>query len=180
MTARWSFRRGEALAVLRSLPDASVDAVLTDPPYSSGGFTRGDRQQDTTSKYVQSGTLIERPDFAGDTRDQHSFRYWEALWMAECLRIVKPGSPLCVFTDWRQLAATTDALQAGGWIYRGILVWVSWCTFLSSSWNCCSVQGFSNFDTARCSASRARVAGKSSLPRSRPLASRITLCSRPS
>jgi site-specific DNA-methyltransferase (adenine-specific) len=32
---------GGALAVLRSMPDASVDAVITDPPYSSGGFTRG-------------------------------------------------------------------------------------------------------------------------------------------
>lgn len=30
---------GDALACLRALNDDSVDAVLTDPPYSSGGVT---------------------------------------------------------------------------------------------------------------------------------------------
>jgi site-specific DNA-methyltransferase (adenine-specific) len=41
----------------------------------------------------------------------------------ECLRVAKPGSPLCVFTDWRQLPTMTDAIQAGGWVWRGIVVW---------------------------------------------------------
>jgi site-specific DNA-methyltransferase (adenine-specific) len=120
---RWRLHQGEALAVLRSLPDASVDAVITDPPYSSGGAMRGDRMQSTTLKYVKTGTKVERPDFDGDNRDQRSFGYWCALWLAECLRIAKPGSPICVFTDWRQLPVTTDSIQAGGWIWRGIVPW---------------------------------------------------------
>ena len=32
-----SLYHGDALAVLSSLDDNSVDAILTDPPYSSGG-----------------------------------------------------------------------------------------------------------------------------------------------
>jgi site-specific DNA-methyltransferase (adenine-specific) len=28
-----------------------------------------------------------------------------------------------LFTDWRQLPLTTDALQAGGFVWRGIAVW---------------------------------------------------------
>lgn len=123
MNARWTLRQGEALALLRELPDASVDAVITDPPYSSGGFTRGDRTNDTTSKYVQNGVQIQRPDFAGDNRDQRGFAYWCALWMSEAMRVAKPGAPICVFTDWRQLPTTTDAIQAGGWVWRGIVVW---------------------------------------------------------
>ncbi len=119
----WALLRGEALAVLAALPNASVDAILTDPPYSSGGFTRGDRQEPVRKKYVQTGTKVRRPDFAGDGRDQRSFRYWCALWMAECLRVAKPGAPICVFTDWRQLPSTSDAIQAGGWVWRGIVVW---------------------------------------------------------
>jgi site-specific DNA-methyltransferase (adenine-specific) len=62
---RWVLHHGEALSVLRSLPDASVDAIVTDPPYSSGGFTRGDRTATTRAKYVLTGTQIERPAFAG-------------------------------------------------------------------------------------------------------------------
>jgi site-specific DNA-methyltransferase (adenine-specific) len=115
--------RGDALAVLRSMPAASVDAVITDPPYSSGGFTRGDRSVPSAMKYTMNGTKIERPAFAGDNRDQRSFAYWCALWLGECLRIAKPGAPLCVFTDWRQLPTMTDAVQAGGWVWRGIVVW---------------------------------------------------------
>ncbi len=121
--ARWSFERCNCLARLRDMPDACVDAVITDAPYSSGGFTRGDRMAAPSAKYEQSGQKLERVDFAGDNRDQRSFGYWCALWLAECLRIARPGSPICLFTDWRQLPTTTDALQAGGWVWRGILPW---------------------------------------------------------
>jgi site-specific DNA-methyltransferase (adenine-specific) len=120
---RWVLHHGDALAVLRSMPDASVDAVITDPPYSSGGFTRGDRSMPPAMKYTMNGTKIERPAFSGDNRDQRSFAYWCALWLGEFLRVAKPGAPLCVFTDWRQLPTVTDAVQAGGWVWRGIVVW---------------------------------------------------------
>ena len=33
--------RGDALDVLAALPSGSVDAVVCDPPYSSGGMVRG-------------------------------------------------------------------------------------------------------------------------------------------
>ena len=48
---------GDSLAILSELPDESVDAVVTDPPYSSGGATRCDRMQTPASKYQKSGTL---------------------------------------------------------------------------------------------------------------------------
>ena len=53
---RWVLHYGDALAVLRSMPDASVDAVITNPPYSSGGFTRGDRSLPPAMKYTMNGT----------------------------------------------------------------------------------------------------------------------------
>ena len=28
-----------------------------------------------------------------------------------------------LFTDWRQLAATTDAMQISGWVFRGVVPW---------------------------------------------------------
>lgn len=115
--------RGDSLALLRELPDESVDAVITDPPYSSGGLHRSDRNKSTGDKYVQSGTQVQRPDFQGDHRDQRSYLAWCSLWLAECLRIVKPGRPALVFTDWRQLPTTCDALQAGGFVWRGVVAW---------------------------------------------------------
>lgn len=117
---------GDALAILPSLPDASVDAVIADPPYSSGGWTRADRTLDVHSKYVNSDSArgSELAVFAGDNRDQRAYGYWCALWLGECLRVTKPGGTCLLFTDWRQLPVTSDALQAGGWIWRGIVPWV--------------------------------------------------------
>lgn len=122
--SRWMIEPGEALRVLSTLPDAILDAVITDPPYSSGGIFRGDRAGPSAiSKYVHSDLHAYRIDFAGDTRDQRGHAYWCALWLAEALRASVPGATAAVFTDWRQLPTTTDALQAAGWVWRGVLAW---------------------------------------------------------
>ncbi len=114
---------GDALDVLASLPDASVDAVITDPPYSSGGMVRGDRVQGVHAKYVSSASGLELAAFTGDSRDQRAYAYWCALWMGEALRVTRPGGFFLTFTDWRQLPSTTDALQSGGWVWRGVIPW---------------------------------------------------------
>lgn len=115
--------QGDALAILPTLPAASVDCVLTDPPYSSGGMFRGDRVGATFAKYMTSDTVTRRPEFDGDNRDQRGWAFWTALWLAELKRVVVPGGLLCLFTDWRQLPTASDVLQAGGWVWRGIIPW---------------------------------------------------------
>src|SRR5204862_6462782 len=108
------------LAGLQPLPDGCVDALIKNPPYSSGGMYRSDRRKEPSEKYVKNGTQVVRPEFAGDNRDQRSFGYWCSLWLGECQRIAKPGAPICVFADWRQLSVVTDVIQAGGWVLRGV------------------------------------------------------------
>ena len=44
-------------------------------------------------------------------------------WLNEAYRLCRPGAPICLFIDWRQLPSMTDALQRSGWIWRGIAVW---------------------------------------------------------
>lgn len=121
---------GEALATLQTL-SVPITAILADPPYSTGGMLRGDRNAATTAKYrgwgyvdgVRHAPKSDVPEFTGDTRDQRAYAYWSALWLSECLRLAEPGALCFVFTDWRQLPTTTDAIQAGGWVWRGIVVW---------------------------------------------------------
>lgn len=123
-TDRATLWHGDALALLDELPADHVDAVITDPPYSSGGFTRGDRTADPGEKYLQNGySNRDLADFAGDNRDQRGFLTWCTLWMGQALRITRPGGLLLTFTDWRQLPTMTDAVQAGGWVWRGIVPW---------------------------------------------------------
>jgi site-specific DNA-methyltransferase (adenine-specific) len=114
---------GDALALLADLDPLDVDAVITDPPYSSGGAFRGDRILDTVAKYVQTSTGAYRPQFAGDNRDQRAYLIWAALWLGAALAQAREGAHLAMFTDWRQLPTTTDAAQVGGWVWRGLGVW---------------------------------------------------------
>ena len=44
-------------------------------------------------------------------------------WLREARTHCIPGAPLCVFSDWRQLPALTDAIQWAGWTWRGVAVW---------------------------------------------------------
>ena len=112
---------GDSLEVLPLLP--KVDAVITDPPYSSGGMVRGDRMASTRAKYQSSDVDVEHPDFTGDNRDQRGFLAWASLWLMHAAGITKPGGMAILFTDWRQLPTMTDALQAGGWVWRGCVPW---------------------------------------------------------
>lgn len=117
--ARWCVAEGDALSLLREVSTASVDALIVDAPYSSGGFTRGDRTQDAKSKYSKG----QLQDFGGDSRDQLGFQHWCAIWYGDALRATKPGGHVVTFTDWRQLPATVNSVQAGGWIWRGLVPW---------------------------------------------------------
>lgn len=123
---------GEALNVLAGLGDSSVDVLLADPPYSSGGMFRGDRAADPSEKYrgwSQAADGTTRPptaeygSFGGDNRDQVSWVRWCAAWGSETLRVVRPSGLSFLFTDWRQLPATADVVQFGGWTWQGIIVW---------------------------------------------------------
>jgi site-specific DNA-methyltransferase (adenine-specific) len=121
-SARFHVEAAEGFGWLRSLPGACADAVITDPPYSSGGQFRGDRATRVARKYLRR-PRPEHSTFPGDNRDQRGFLAWCTLWLAEALRVTKPGAVLVQFSDWRQLAVTIDAVQAGGWVWRGIGVW---------------------------------------------------------
>ncbi|MDD5176749.1 MAG: site-specific DNA-methyltransferase [Sterolibacterium sp.] len=43
--------------------------------------------------------------------------------MGLCFELLNDGGLMIVFTDWRQLPVTTDAMQAAGVTWRGIAVW---------------------------------------------------------
>lgn len=108
-----SLHHGDVLQTLKTLPDSSVDAVITDPPYCSGGAQRNTKQS-TSKKYCTGGKSCFA-EFEGDQKDQHSFAFWMSMWLAECYRIAKPHTPVCIFTNWQQLPTMSDALQAAGY-----------------------------------------------------------------
>lgn len=113
---------GDVFDVVEALD--GFDALITDPPYSSGGQFRGDRQRGTLQKYTGSyGNQPNLPSFTGDTRDQRGFLLWANLWLSAARLKAAPGANLLIFTDWRQLPTVTDAVQCAGWVWSGVGVW---------------------------------------------------------
>ncbi len=116
---------GDCLEMMDKIPDCSIDMVLTDPPYSSGGTFAGDRKADTRTKYTSNkyNGAARFENFSGDNMDQRSYTEFLRLVFSKARKKVKSGGILATFIDWRNLPAMTDAVQNAGWIWRGILVW---------------------------------------------------------
>ena len=114
--------RADCFEVLHELE--GVGAFVTDVPYSSGGAFRGDRMFSTLSKYASSDSSQQQGiGFTGDNRDQRAFLAWCSLWMSAARGASIEGATFATFIDWRQLPTISDAIQAGGWVWRGVGVW---------------------------------------------------------
>jgi DNA modification methylase len=88
---------GDCRDVLRSLPDNSVDSVVTDPPYELG--------------------------FMGKKWDSSGIAYDVTVW-SECLRVLKPGGHILAFggsRTWHRLAV---AVEDAGFELRDSIAWI--------------------------------------------------------
>lgn len=117
-------RQGDALLRLREMPSDDYDAIITDPPYASGGMSMGEKAKSTRDKYTSYGEQGNPyPDFSGDALAQRAWTSFLHEILVECRRVTKPGGVIVLFIDWRQLPALTDAMQWAGWTWRGVAVW---------------------------------------------------------
>lgn len=92
---------GDCLALMADVAPGSVDLVLCDPPYSSGGTHAGDRKASTTAKYTDDdyNGAAKLPAFSGDNMDQRSFTEFMRWVCAELrLRTREGGSWRCSST----------------------------------------------------------------------------------
>lgn len=117
---------GEAEDVLRQLHGQGrrFNALITDPPYCSGGATARERTgKGAKEKYVLRNVDMDRPDFTGDQRGQRSFGLWSQLWLHLAVRMMKPPAYCATFIDKRNLSTLIDAVQIAGWRFTDLLPW---------------------------------------------------------
>ncbi len=50
---RWSILHGDSLQILRQFEPNSFDAIITDPPYASGGSSQTTKNRSTSEKVQQ-------------------------------------------------------------------------------------------------------------------------------
>ena len=88
---------GKNLDILPTLPDNSVDSIVTDPPYELG--------------------------FMGKGWDSSGIAYSVELW-AECLRVLKPGGHLLSFGGTRTFHRVAVAIEDAGFEIRDNMAWL--------------------------------------------------------
>ena len=116
-------RHGDCLAVLRDLPDNSIDSVVTDPPYGLSN-TKPAQVADVLAAWVQGNTEAvpaKKGGFMG--KDWDSFVPPPAVW-AECLRVLKPGRHMAVFAGSRTQDLMGLSIRLAGFEIRDTLGWV--------------------------------------------------------
>lgn len=91
----YTLHLGDCLETLRSLPDNSVDSVVTDPPYGLS-------------------FMGKRWDY-----DVPSVEIW-----AECLRVLKPGGHLLAFAGTRTQHRMAVRIEDAGFEIRDMIAWV--------------------------------------------------------
>jgi site-specific DNA-methyltransferase (adenine-specific) len=114
---------GDALEVLATLPAASADVLLTDPPYCSGGSLEA--QKNTAAQGLRSATVRAAGFrwFAADNMTTGGLVALLRSALLEARRLLRPDRSAFVFTDWRMAPLLAPALEASGLRYRNLLVW---------------------------------------------------------
>lgn len=115
--------QGNCRDFLKAYDGPQIDAVITDPPYASGGATLSERLAPTSQKYTDGKKQCPFPDFLGDQLDARSWLHMMADTFAAARDRCHDGAVLVSFIDWRQLPLLTDAVQWAGWSWRGTLAW---------------------------------------------------------
>ncbi|AXQ60768.1 DNA methyltransferase [Mycobacterium phage EleanorGeorge] len=127
---------GDCLHVLAELPDASVDAIVTDPPYGIGfmgkewdsGKSFVERKPAKRNTFDHVGGNHNPTDSADAARtrrvESQRFGQWCAQWAAECLRVLKPGGHMLAFGGSRTWHRLASAIEDAGFEIRDSIAWL--------------------------------------------------------
>jgi DNA modification methylase len=112
----WRVQTGGCVERLASLGEASVAAVITDPPYGID-FQGADWDGPAIRRAARRGA-------SGRVSEGQAFQGWATVWGRECLRVLKPGGFLLAFCAPRTVHRLTSGLEDAGFEIRDQLLWL--------------------------------------------------------
>jgi site-specific DNA-methyltransferase (adenine-specific) len=116
---------GDCLDVLKALPENSIDAVVTDPPYHLTSIVKrfGNAKSSRETYAATSNSAYMSRGFMGQVWDGGDIAFTVDLW-AEVLRVLKPGGHMVCFGGTRTYHRMVCAIEDAGFEIRDQLAWV--------------------------------------------------------
>ena len=99
-----------------------VDAVITDPPYCSGGFSEVGKQA-AKGMGLRSETIREVGWFVNDNMTTQGLLWLVSTVAGWSRRALKAGGTFTAFTDWRMAGPLSAAIESSGYRYQNLIVW---------------------------------------------------------
>jgi DNA modification methylase len=128
---------GDCIEVMRQLPDNSVDAVVTDPPYGLEFMgkewdapwkgTSAAHAQARTNRADEMAVESKRPYLGAGVNKFEAglpFQQWCNAWATEALRVLKPGGHLLAFGGTRTWHRLAVAIEDAGFEVRDSVAWM--------------------------------------------------------
>lgn len=114
---------GDALDQIRQMPDGCIDAIVTDPPYCSGGFTEAAKQTEK-GQGLRSENIKRDGWFEGDNMTTGGLVFLIRQLTFESIRLFKNGGgSFLIFADWRMVPMIAPAIESAGIRYQNMLIW---------------------------------------------------------
>lgn len=112
--------------VLRTLPDNSVDACCTDPPYHLLSIVKRFGGKNAAAAQFGTDGAFGRASrgFLGQTWDGGDIAFQPELW-AEVLRVLKPGAFILAFGSSRTYHRLGCAIEDAGFITHPLVGWIT-------------------------------------------------------
>lgn len=132
---------GDCVEMMKTLPDCSVDAVVTDPPYGIRFMgqawdgadieQRASDRRNCPSKYLNAGPNGGHNSLAAEagkydltSKGMLAFQDFSEAWAREALRVLKPGGYLLSFSSPRTFHRMVCGIEAAGFEIRDQIMWV--------------------------------------------------------
>jgi len=111
---------GDALAVLATLQQQRVDAIVMDPPYASGARQEAQRNS--------SGAMLRGERWASKPIENDQMTTPGFIWLMRevcfaCKPVLKDGGSVLSFIDWRQWPNLLGALESTNLRVNQMVVW---------------------------------------------------------
>lgn len=119
--------QADCIEYMKTMPDNSVDAIITDPPFNISEEGKDIQRKSLPSKFHKRNSNVKKDFGEWDRLPERNYKNFIELWFNEAQRILKPKGWIFIFFSKERVGYFTDPLDGlfnfHGFKTRTIISW---------------------------------------------------------